>query len=93
MTLKEFTVNPNSGFVTDNGQRVKRGDWYAPYFAYWTNEETGRQYLIVGPTKEVTIDKKVFQLQPVPEGCNIKDMEGLEKPVVAKKYRKLINLN
>lgn len=82
-----FKANTRSNFVGTDGKWVKLGSWRPTYFCYWLNEETGKQWLIVGPTRVVEINGKTFSLEEVPE-CGVNSLEDLEGPCVAKRWHK-----
>jgi hypothetical protein len=79
-----------SNFRGTDGAKVKRGDWLPTHFAYVDGVvRDGRynQWLVVGDASTVSIGGREVRLEPVV--CEVKGMECLEGPCVARKLHKV----
>lgn len=92
--LKEFKVDMRSKFSLNNGQRVERGDWRPTFFLYHEVPWDGRrqQWLIVSYYQNVRVllNGKEYQLTLKPVECDVKGMENLAEPCLAKMIYKIL---
>lgn len=92
--LREFRVDMRSKFSLNNGQRVERGNWRPTFYTYHEVPFNGRtqQWLIVSFYQDVRVllNGKEYQLTLKPVECDIKGMEDLAEPCLAKTLYKML---
>lgn len=95
MQLKQFKVDMRSKFSLNTGERVERGNWRPSFFLYHEVPFNGRthQWLIVSYYQNVRVllDGKEYSLTLKPVECEIKGMEDLSEPCLAKTLYKILN--